>query len=70
MNKMYFTRIKKILESRLLVSRQIYNMSNVKDTKVAETQKRKSKVKCDQAELKNVAVFKYLILVSLFYADG
>ena len=69
---MYCTLIKKILESRLLeptVSRQIY-MSNVKDTKVAETQKRKSKVKCDQAELKNVAVFKYLILVSLFYADG
>ena len=40
----------------------------VKDVKVAEAQKHKPKVKCEQAELKNVAVFKYL--GSLFYADG
>ena len=40
----------------------------VKDAKVADAQQAKPKVQCEQAELKNVAVFKYL--GSLFYADG
>ena len=40
----------------------------VKSKKVAEAQKKKPKVKCEGASLKNVAVFRYL--GSLFYADG